>query len=282
MPSGCPSAMAPPLGFTRGSSSARPSRRGQASAWAANASLSSMTLISSSRSRARARAFPVAGTGPIPMMRGSTPAAATATTRALGVRPSSSTALSDATSSAHAPSLSPLEFPAVTDPLPSPRNAGLSLARISGVVSGRMPSSSQKIASGPPAPRNDSFATPLSSRGRAAPVAIPTISLANLPRARAARRKPPHQEPHPRDVAVVLPGLVGAAHHHVGDPGGVEPRMPLEKLRDGVGGEVVGADARERVAEAPDRSADAVDEKRVGHERAARGRGGLTPGAVLI
>jgi hypothetical protein len=57
-------------------------------------------------------------------MRGSTPAAAAATTRARGVSPNRPTAASDASSSAAAPSLSPDALPAVTDPLPSVRNAG--------------------------------------------------------------------------------------------------------------------------------------------------------------
>ena len=64
----------------------------------------------------------------MPMMRGSTPATAVATMRAIGSTPSSRAPLSDATSSAAAPSLSPDELPAVTEPLPSVRNAGLSFA----------------------------------------------------------------------------------------------------------------------------------------------------------
>ena len=64
------------------------------------------------------------------MMRGSTPPTAVATMRAIGVKPNSRTACSEAISSAHAPSLMPDEFPAVTDPLPSVRNAGLSFAEL--------------------------------------------------------------------------------------------------------------------------------------------------------
>src|SRR5262249_1451751 len=43
MPSGWPRAMAPPFGLTKSASSGSPSWRRQASAWAANASLSSIT-----------------------------------------------------------------------------------------------------------------------------------------------------------------------------------------------------------------------------------------------
>jgi hypothetical protein len=81
-----------------------------------------------------ARAFWTAGTGPIPMMRGSTPATAAVTTRACGVRPWRLTACSLATIKAHAPSLMPAEFPAVT--LPSARTTPLRVESRARVVSG--------------------------------------------------------------------------------------------------------------------------------------------------
>ena len=61
-------------------------------------------------------ALRVAGTGPMPMMRGATPAAAMPTTRAIGVRPCARAAASEATISAAAPSLTPEALPAVTVP----------------------------------------------------------------------------------------------------------------------------------------------------------------------
>jgi acetyl-CoA C-acetyltransferase len=56
---------------------------------------------------ALARAFRLAGTGPMPISRGETPAAADATKRARGVSPRRCMADSDASSNAHAPSLMP-------------------------------------------------------------------------------------------------------------------------------------------------------------------------------
>ena len=82
-----------------------------------------------------ARSFLVAGTGPMPITRGATPAEATPTTRALIVKPSRTANRSDAMIMAAAPSLIPEELPAVT--VPPGRNTGLSLASCSSVVSGR-------------------------------------------------------------------------------------------------------------------------------------------------
>ena len=82
-----------------------------------------------------ARSFWVAGTGPMPMTRGGTPAETVARMRARGVRPLALAAASEAMIMAQAPSLMPDELPAVTEP-PS-RNAAGSLARISIVVSPR-------------------------------------------------------------------------------------------------------------------------------------------------
>ena len=73
--------------------------------------------------------------GPIPIIRGGTPAVAAPTTRARGFRPYSFTAASEATMSAAAPSLTPDALPAVTE-LDGPNSAG-NLASVSSVVSGR-------------------------------------------------------------------------------------------------------------------------------------------------
>ena len=73
------------------------------------------------------------------MRRGSTPAVAVATTRATGRRCRRDTASSVARMQAAAPSLSGLEFPAVT--VPSATKTGGSLASASMVASGRGPSS---------------------------------------------------------------------------------------------------------------------------------------------
>ena len=62
--------------------------RMQASAWAANASLSSIRSMSLSLRPARLSAFCVAGTGPVPITAGSTPATAVARTFTSGLRPS--------------------------------------------------------------------------------------------------------------------------------------------------------------------------------------------------
>src|SRR5207247_3729341 len=81
-PRGWPSAMAPPLGFTRAGSSSR--SRTQAMTWEANASFNSMRSMSLVRSPARASALRDAGMGPRPMQDGSTPALAAARILALG------------------------------------------------------------------------------------------------------------------------------------------------------------------------------------------------------
>ena len=125
-------AIAPPLTFTFAMSS--PSSRITARDWAAKASFSSIMPISSSVSPAFSSTLRTAGTGPMPMTRGSTPTMAWATMRAIGLTPSSFT-FSPLISSRAAPaSLRPHELPAVTLPLPLVRNTGLSLARPSMVV----------------------------------------------------------------------------------------------------------------------------------------------------
>ena len=134
MPSGCPSAIAPPLTFTFAGSS--PSSSMQTSDCEANASLSSTRSRSSTPSPARSRALRVAGTGPTPMTAGSTPATAVETTRAIGCRPSSRARPASTSSTADAPSLIPELLPAVTEP-PSRLNAGRSLPSASIDVSAR-------------------------------------------------------------------------------------------------------------------------------------------------
>ena len=77
----------------------------------------------------------MAGTGPIPMIAGSTPATAVDTIRASGRRPSARARSASTSSTADAPSLIPDAFPAVT--VPPSRNAGRSRASASAVVSAR-------------------------------------------------------------------------------------------------------------------------------------------------
>ena len=72
--SGCPSAIAPPHGFTRGSSSAILKWSRKARTWTANASLISISEMSSMVRSLRASTVSVAGTGPMPITSGSTPA----------------------------------------------------------------------------------------------------------------------------------------------------------------------------------------------------------------
>src|SRR5450830_1830339 len=132
MPSGWPSAIAPPLGLTRGSSSATPSSRSTARPCEANASFSSITSICSMVRPTCCSSFLVAGAGPIPITRGATPAVAMPTIRARGVRPYCLTASALASSKAHAPSLTPEALPAVT--VPSARTTPLSFASASILV----------------------------------------------------------------------------------------------------------------------------------------------------
>ena len=132
-PRGWPKAMAPPLTLTI--SGLRPSSRTQATDWAAKASLISTRPKSSSFSPLGSRAFislRVAATGPMPMMRGSTPAAAPAMMRAMGLRPSSLALSADISTRAEAPSLRPEALPAVVTPS---AKMGLSFAIFSRLVS---------------------------------------------------------------------------------------------------------------------------------------------------
>src|SRR6266550_1769595 len=86
-PSGWPIAIAPPFGLTRLSPKSTSRPRRQAKTCAANASLISITSMSLSVRPARSSAFFAAGTGPKPMMRGSTPATPVERIRAIGRLP---------------------------------------------------------------------------------------------------------------------------------------------------------------------------------------------------
>src|SRR5262245_22125367 len=107
---------------------------------AANASLSSHSPMSLSARECRRRIAVAHSTGPSPMIEGSSADHSLSTITARGVSLCFSTASSDARITQEAPSVICEELPAVT--LPHGRsNAGLSLARVSTVVSGRTPSS---------------------------------------------------------------------------------------------------------------------------------------------
>src|SRR6185503_13191523 len=139
-PSGWPSAIAPPC--TLSLSSGMPSSRWQYTDWLANASLSSNRSISEILSPVLASSFCTAGTGPMPMISGSTPTVANARNTPSGTMPSWSAVSRFMTSAAAAPSEIGDELPAVT--LPPIANAGGSLASPSSVVSGRGSSSTVK------------------------------------------------------------------------------------------------------------------------------------------
>ena len=100
---------------------------------------------------ARSRALRLAGTGPMPMTAGSTPATAVETMRASGRRPRLPAVFASASSTAEAPSLMPELFPAVT--VPPSRNAGRRRASASADVSARGCSSRATTTDSPFAPR---------------------------------------------------------------------------------------------------------------------------------
>ncbi|OLT14175.1 hypothetical protein BJF79_03195 [Actinomadura sp. CNU-125] len=138
-PTGWPSEMPDPLTLTRSQSpSARPHSRPTARTCAANASFSSMRSMSARVSPAAASALAVAGTGPMPIVRGGTPARPHETSRTSGRSPSSAARSGVVTTHAAAASFCPLAFPAVTvasgSPLP---RTGRSRASPSMDVSGR-------------------------------------------------------------------------------------------------------------------------------------------------
>src|SRR5271165_2094016 len=136
-PSGWPSAIAPPLGFSVFASA--PMSASQASGTDANASFTSKAPISSRPSPLLTRAFFVAGMGAVSMITGSSAASTAVCIRAMGVSPSSAAFSLVVISSAALPSLIWELLPAWITP--SSLNAGLSLAIVSSVPPRRTPSS---------------------------------------------------------------------------------------------------------------------------------------------
>src|SRR5580704_11738718 len=130
-PMGCPIAIAPPFTFSR--SRLKFNSRSQASTWAAKASFSSINPKSCSLRLCFSSSLRKAGTGPIPIMRGSTPAEVTAEIRASGFRLFCFTKCSFATITAAAPSVIPEELPAVM--VPVFENTGASLPSFSMLAS---------------------------------------------------------------------------------------------------------------------------------------------------
>src|SRR5664279_3666630 len=104
--------MAPP--FTLTLSRLSPSSFSTARYWPANASLTSIRSMSSRVSPAFFNAILVDGTGPDPMILGSTPAIPQLTMRPSGFRPRFSASSSGITTTAAPPSTIPLALPAVT------------------------------------------------------------------------------------------------------------------------------------------------------------------------
>ena len=145
MPTGWPSAIAPPLTFTMSAST--PSARIDTTPTAAKASFISSRSRSETVMPSRAQAFLIAFAGC-----SCSEASGPATTpwdpiTASGVRPSSSAFRRLMTTTAAAPSEICDELPAVM--VPSLANAGRSLPRPSAVVSARMPSSSVTMMGSP-------------------------------------------------------------------------------------------------------------------------------------
>jgi hypothetical protein len=110
------------------------------STWVANASFNSQVSISPSDNLLRFKSSVADSTGPKPMIEGSSADHWLSTITALGVRPCFLTASSEARMVHDAPSVICEELPAVTWPQ-GRSNTGFSLARVSGVESGRTPSS---------------------------------------------------------------------------------------------------------------------------------------------
>ena len=92
-------------------------------------------------------AFWTAGTGPMPMTAGSTPATPLVRQRSLGVRPSSAALRSDMRTTAAAPSLILDALPAVT--VPSFLNTGRRVESLSRLVSALGPSSALTTTGSP-------------------------------------------------------------------------------------------------------------------------------------
>src|ERR1700730_17894129 len=140
-PRGCPNAIAPPLILTIDGS--QPNFLITARDWEANASFNSIRSIWPWLIPACLRALGTASTGPIPMIRGCTPALAQATNRAIGCKDNSVTIFSLITLTNAAPSLVWDEFPAVTEPPVA--KTGLSLDNAASEVSALGPSSVSTI-----------------------------------------------------------------------------------------------------------------------------------------
>src|SRR5438477_462554 len=119
-----------------------------------------------------------------------------------------------------APSLSGEELPAVTEP-PS-ANAGRSFASISSDVSARGPSGGARLEL---------------ARGRDGRLHAGSAQAVHG-LAGHLDRETRKQQGHPRDVAVVLARLVGAAEDDVVDVSGIHAGAP-HRLRDGDRGQVV-------------------------------------------
>ena len=136
MPSGWPSAIAPPFGLTCSASSGRPSSRSTASDWAAKASLSSMTSKSSIVSRVAAQKRLGGRHRPDAHEPGCTPALAPPRRAPAARARSARRLLAEANRTAAAPSLTPEALPAVT--VPGSRNGVGSASSLSIVCRARM------------------------------------------------------------------------------------------------------------------------------------------------
>ena len=77
-----------------------------------------------------------------------------------------------------------------------------------------------------------------------------------------ARGQAGEQGGHAGDVAVLLAGAVGVAHEDVVDGGGVERGRAVQQRAHDMGGEVVGAHARQAAAVAAERGAHGVEDVR--------------------
>src|SRR3989442_1266361 len=227
-PSGWPIAIAPPLGLTRLSSNGSSSPRRQARTCVAKASLISMTSMSFSVRPARSSAFFAAGTGPKPMMRGSTPATPVDRMRAIGLAPATSPAFLLATIIATAPSLMPEALPAVGAPV---FDKGANFGRVPGVMPGRGFAPSAAVTA-PALAAGDGL-------GRDGDRVEPRAAVALQHRARNLDRQPGDERGVARDAAAVLAALVGAADDDVLDLVGGKAAVG-DDLGDDAGEHVVG------------------------------------------
>ena len=84
-----------------------------------------------------------------------------------------------------------------------------------------------------------------------------------------AWRQAGQQRRHARHVAVVLAGLVGAAEDHLVQRGPVHCGMPRHQRRDRQRGQVVGAHAGQRAAEAAERRTRRIDQPGASHKRSS-------------